>query len=89
MWLDQASRPEEAPAGRIPVIPPKANRSERQHFDRQIGNAQHLIKNVFAKLKQFVAIARRYDEPARNLLGAVPLAPSAPIGETPSVVHLS
>jgi hypothetical protein len=33
--------------------------------------ARHLIENFFAKLKQFRAIATRYDKTARNFLGAV------------------
>jgi len=33
--------------------------------------ARHLIENFFAKLKQFRAIATRYDKTARNFLAAV------------------
>ena len=38
--------------------------------------ARHLIENFFAKLKQFRAIATRYDKTARNFLGAIYLAAS-------------
>ena len=38
--------------------------------------ARHLIENFFTKLKQFRAIATRYDKTARNLLAAVHLAAS-------------
>ena len=38
--------------------------------------ARHLIENFFAKLKQFRAIATRYDKTARNFLAAVHLAAS-------------
>ncbi|HVZ85030.1 MAG TPA: transposase, partial [Terracidiphilus sp.] len=31
----------------------------------------HLIENFFAKLKQYRAIATRYDKTARNFLGAI------------------
>ncbi|PID60862.1 MAG: IS5/IS1182 family transposase, partial [Gammaproteobacteria bacterium] len=35
-----------------------------------------LIENFFAKLKQYRAIATRYDKTARNFLGAVHLIAS-------------
>lgn len=36
--------------------------------------ARHLIENFLAKLKQDRAIATRYDQTARNFLGAIYLA---------------
>jgi transposase len=65
-----------AAAGKTAVIPPKANRRERRRFDRHIYKSRHLIENFFAKLKQFLAIATRYDKVARNFLAAVHLAAS-------------
>jgi transposase len=62
-----------AAAGKAVVIPPRANRRERRRFDRHIYKERHLIENFFAKLKQFRAIATRYDKTARNFLGAVQL----------------
>jgi transposase len=38
--------------------------------------ARHLIENFFAKLKQFRAIATRYDKRAINFLGDIFLAAS-------------
>ena len=38
--------------------------------------ARHLIKNFFAKIKQFRAIATRYEKTARNFLAAVQLVAS-------------
>jgi transposase len=38
--------------------------------------ARHLNENFLAKLKQFRAIATRYDKTARNFLAAVQLAAS-------------
>jgi transposase len=38
--------------------------------------ARHLIENFFAKLKQFRAIATRYDKCATNFLAAIYLAAS-------------
>lgn len=61
-------------AGKEAVIPPKGNRKLRRGYDRHTYKARHLIENFFAKLKQFRAIATRYDKTARNFLGAIYLA---------------
>ena len=63
-----------AAAGKTAVIPPKANRRVPRKFDRHLYKARHLIENFFAKLKQFRAIATRYDKTARNFLAAIYLA---------------
>ena len=64
-------------AGKKAVIPPRANRSKPRLFDRHLYKARHLIENFFAKLKQFRAIATRYDKTAPNFLGAIHLAAAA------------
>jgi transposase len=66
-----------AAAGKTAVIPPKANRRLPRDFDRELYKARHLVENFFAKLKQFRAIATRYDKTARNFLAAVHLAAAA------------
>jgi transposase len=66
-----------AAAGKTVVIPPKANRRPQREYDRHLYKARHLIENFFAKLKQFRAIATRYDKTARNFLAAVYLAATA------------
>jgi transposase len=53
-------------AGKTAVIPSKANRKQPRAFDRDMYAARHLIENFFAKLKQFRAIATRYDKTARH-----------------------
>jgi len=58
------------------VIPPKANRKITRTYDHDLYKARHLIENFFAKLKQFRAIATRYDKTARNFLAAVHLTAS-------------
>jgi transposase len=63
-------------AGKAAVIPPKANRKSPRSYDRHLYKARHLIENFFAKLKQFRAIATRYDKTARNFLAAVHLVAS-------------
>ncbi len=65
-----------AAVGKTAVIPPKANRRAPRSFDRHLYKERHLIENFFAKLKQFRAIATRYDKTARNFLAAVHLVAS-------------
>ena len=61
-------------AGITPVIPPKSTRNAVRPFDRELYMARHLIENFFCKLKQFRAIATRYDKTARNFLAGIHLA---------------
>jgi transposase len=61
-------------AGKTAVIPPKANRQVNRDYDRDLFKARHLIENFFAKLKQFRAIATRYDKTRRNFLAGAQLA---------------
>jgi transposase len=61
-------------AGKTAVIPPKANRRSARPCDRDSYKARHLIENFFAKLKQYRAIATRYDNRATHFLAAVHLA---------------
>jgi transposase len=61
-------------AGKTPVIPPKSNRKIQRTFDKETYKARHLIENFFCKLKQFRAIATRYDKTARNFLAGIQLA---------------
>jgi transposase len=59
-----------------PVIPSKSSRQVPIDYDKDLYKARHLIENFFAKLKQYRAIATRYDKTARNFLSAVHLAAS-------------
>ena len=56
------------------VIPSRATNKQLREHDRDLNKARHLIENFFARLKQYRAIATRYDKTARNFLGAVHLA---------------
>lgn len=56
------------------VIPSKRNRREPREYDRELYKARHLIENFFARLKQYRAIATRYDKLAESFLGAIYLA---------------
>ena len=44
-----------------PVIPFKKNRVQPRPYDKVLYQFRYLIENFFAKLKQFLAIATRYD----------------------------
>jgi transposase len=63
-----------ARAGKGAVIPPVPNRRTVRNFDRELYKERHLIENFFCKLKQFRAIATRYDKTAVNFLAAIHLA---------------
>jgi transposase len=62
--------------GKTAVIPPRRNRKHQREYDKELYKARHLIENFFAKLKQYRAIATRYDKRAVNFLGAIYLAAS-------------
>ena len=60
--------------GAIPVIPRKKNSTVgNDDIDWCLYKYRHLVENVFAKLKNFRAIATRYDKLKRNFEGAVAL----------------
>ena len=59
-----------------PQCPPKSNRKTPRQFDKEIYKARHLIENFICKLKEFRAIATRYDKTARNFLAAIHLVAS-------------
>jgi transposase len=67
---ERVLKPLEA-AGKTAVIPPKGNRKAPRPYDKDLYQARHLIENFFAKLKQFRAIATRYDKRAVNFLAAI------------------
>ena len=64
-------------AGKEAVIPPRRNRTDQRPYDPDLYQARHLIENFFCRLKQFRAIATRYDKTKRNFLAAIHLAASA------------
>lgn len=58
-------------AGKTAVIPPRGHRKVQRDFDRELYKERHLIENFFCRLKQFRAIATRYDKRAVNFLAGV------------------
>jgi transposase len=63
-----------AEAGKMAVMPPRKTRKTARAFDKDLYKARHLIENFFAKLKQFRAIATRYDKTAPCFLAGIHLA---------------
>jgi transposase len=60
--------------GKSFVIPPKSNRKVQRDFDKDAYKARHLIENFFCKLKQYRAIATRYDKTAQSYQAMIDLA---------------
>jgi len=52
--------------GAIGIIPPKANRQVPRDYDKHAYKWRHLIENFFAKIKEFRAIATRYEKTASS-----------------------
>jgi transposase len=71
---DQRVREPLAEAGKTAVIPPRQTRTTPRAFDNDRYKARHLIETFFAKLKQFRALATRYDKTARCFLAGIHLA---------------
>jgi len=63
-------------AGISNVIPSRSGALEARDYDRHLYQRRHLIENFFARLKQYRAIATRYDKHAVNFLAAIYLAAS-------------
>lgn len=72
--VDERMRQKLKEKGCIPVIPPKSNRKNPSDYDAYAYKSRHLIENFFAKLKQYRAIATRYDKTSQNFLGAIYMA---------------
>jgi transposase len=60
-------------AGKTPVIPSRSNRKIPRRYDKELYKARHLVENFFCRLKQFRALATRYDKTDRNFLAAIHL----------------
>jgi transposase len=55
------------------VIPPKANRKQKRLCDFALYRERNLVERFFNIIKQFRAIATRYEKTARNYLAGVHL----------------
>jgi transposase len=52
-------------------IPPKINRKEQRHYDKEIYKLRHLVENAFLHLKRWRGIATRYAKCTASFLAAV------------------
>jgi transposase len=57
--------------GTTPTIPNKINRKQRFPFDAGLYRLRNVIERTFCRLKDFRAIATRYDKTARNYLAGL------------------
>jgi len=64
-------------SGKTAVIPPKRNRKAPAEYDKEFYKARHLVENFFSKLKDFRAIATRYDKTATSFLSGILIASAA------------
>lgn len=63
-----------AKAGKTAVIPPRRNRKNPACYDKELYKERHHIENFFSRLKDFRAIATRFEKTAQNFLAGVYLA---------------
>ncbi len=61
-------------AGTVAIIPPKRHRKAPRDYDRHLYGARYLVEHFFQRLKQYRAIATRYDKTKRNFLAAIHFA---------------
>ena len=59
--------------GITPVIPPRANRLNPRKTDFALYRERNLVERFFCNLKQYRALATRYDKLANTFLAAVAL----------------
>ena len=71
---DERMRDKLKEKGCTTAIPSKKNRVNPTNYDKDLYKPRILIENFFAKLKQYRAIATRYDKTAQNFLGAIYMA---------------
>ncbi len=65
-----------AKAGKTAVIPPRRNRKNPASYDKALYKKRHHIENFFSRLKDFRALATRFEKTAQNFLSGVYLAAS-------------
>ncbi len=56
------------------VIPPRNNRNEAIAYDRHMYQWRHLVENCFQRLKEFRAVATRYDKTDSSFSASIYLA---------------
>jgi transposase len=61
-------------AGALPVVRANPTHRRAEHFDRAAYRRRHRVENCWAKLKEWRAVATRYDKTAASYLGGLHLA---------------
>jgi transposase len=61
-------------AGALPVVRSNPTHPQQDHFDRAAYRRRHKVENLWAKLKEWRAIATRYDKTAKSFSGGLYLA---------------
>ena len=57
--------------GAMAVIPARRNRAQSRDHDREMYKWRHQIENFFSKIKEFRAIATRYDKTDASFAAAI------------------
>ncbi len=60
-------------SGAMAVIPARRHRTVPRHHDREMYRWRHQIENFFARIKEFRAIATRYDKTDTSFAAAIHL----------------
>ncbi len=68
-WLIEAI----GESGAMAVIPARRHRTVPRHHDREMYKWRHRIENFFARIKEFRAIATRYDKTEASFAAAIHL----------------
>ena len=55
------------------VIPSRRNRTARRDHDREMCKRRHQIENFFSRIKEFRAVATRYDKTDESFAAAIHL----------------
>ncbi len=58
-------------SGAMAVIPPRRCRARSRDHDREMYKWRHRIENFFARIREFRAIATRYDKPGESFAAAI------------------
>jgi transposase len=58
-------------AGALPVVRANPTHKRQDHFDRAAYRRRHKVENMWAKLKEWRAIATRYDKTAASFSGGL------------------
>ena len=57
-----------------PVIPPRSNRTEARHYDKEEYKRRNIVERFINVIKQCRRVATRYEKTARNFLGMIQFA---------------